>query len=90
MNEASRKSRRVLAVISPACFNENWDAGTVYKGLKQLKALGPPLLCVALKQLPTDTTQLKNDQGETLVTLLRTITVIQWNRLVTKWISYIF
>lgn len=80
MNEAARKSRRVFAMLSPACFNDNWDACTVYKGLKQLKALGPPLKCIALKQLPTNTTQIKNDQGETLTSLLRTVTVIQWDR----------
>lgn len=80
MNEAARKSRRIVAVLSPACFNEKWDPDVIYQGLKQLKALGPPINCITLKPLPLQNSQLKNDQGETLASTLKTVNIINWDR----------
>lgn len=81
MAEPVRKSRRILAVLSPNSLNEHWDSATVYEAVKQLSSFGPKLICVALKELPTSGKETKNSQGETLSSLLRQICVIPWDRL---------
>lgn len=80
MAEAARKTRRIVAILSPATLNDNWDCGSLYQALKQLQALGPPLNCIALKPMPYSATQVKNAQGETLTSILRNIHVILWER----------
>lgn len=86
MAEAARKTRRLLAVLSPDALNDNWEANTLYQALKQLLALCPahshPITCITLKSLPTTIPQIKNAQGETLISILRAdmVHVISWRR----------
>lgn len=76
----AERSRRILLVLSPACVNNKWDSPTVYNALKQLISLGPQLSCITLLQLPVQENETKNAQGETLSSLLRNISVIQWGK----------
>lgn len=78
--EAAQKSHRIVAVLSPACLNDKWECDAVYQALKQLHSLDPHLCCVTLKQIPSSENQVKNSQGETLSSLVRTVHVINWDR----------
>lgn len=78
-NEVS-KSRRVLAILSPAVFSDQWEAPGVYEAMKQLQGLGSKLSVVALKKLPKSVDKVKNSQGETLNSLVRMLTVVVWER----------
>lgn len=78
--DVASKSRRILFVLSPGCINNKWDSVSIYNALKQLTTLGPQLSCVTLVQLPSQTNETKNAQGETLSTLLRNIAVIHWGK----------
>lgn len=76
----AERSRRILMVLSPACVHNKWDSLTIYNALKQLSSLGPRLSCITLRPLPISENETKNEQGETLATLVRKITVIQWGK----------
>lgn len=80
LTEPAERSRRVLVVLSPSCVDNKWDSGSIYIALKQLSALGPQISCITLKELPVQVVETKNAQGETLSSLLRNITVIQWGK----------
>lgn len=80
LTESANKSSTIVALISPACVNDNWNPSTLYSILKQLYTLNPSFCCVTLKAFPTGETQMKNSQGETLNSILRNINVIPWER----------
>ncbi|XP_018328506.1 interleukin-1 receptor accessory protein-like 1 [Agrilus planipennis] len=80
LSEAAQKSRRVVAVVSPALVNDKWDASSLYQTLKQLQGLGPKTCFVVLQKMPNCDDQAKNAIGENLNSILRNATVIQWER----------
>lgn len=80
LQEDAQRCRRIIAVLSPAAVNDNWDSSNVLQALKQLQSLGPKLVCVSLKELPKAQNEVKNSQGETLTSLIHTIGVITWER----------
>jgi interleukin 1 receptor accessory protein-like len=77
-NEALR-SRRIIALLSPAVLND-WTTAGIYQAIKQLQALGPRLTCVTLKELPNCKNEVKNSQGETLNSVVQMISVVHWER----------
>lgn len=79
LSDAARKTRRVVAVISPTSLDNQWDTATVYQALKQLNSLNAKLVCVAMQELPKSGTDLKNAQGETLASILKSMTVIPYS-----------
>lgn len=79
--EPARRSRTILAVLSPSCLNDRWETNIIYHCVKQLQQLGPKLSCIVLKQLPAHAGEVKNSQGETLASVLNSINVIHWGRL---------
>ncbi|KRT81646.1 hypothetical protein AMK59_5017, partial [Oryctes borbonicus] len=78
--EASKRSRRIVAVISPATLNQNWDSRSLYEALKQLQAFNDKLICVLLKDVPRSEMETKNSAGETLSSIIRCMNVIHWQR----------
>ncbi|CAH1105098.1 unnamed protein product [Psylliodes chrysocephalus] len=80
LNEEAQKYRRIIAVLSPTLIKDNWESNQLRLALKQLKSLGPQLICISLKELPKNENEEKDAQGETLSTLIRSIGVILWER----------
>lgn len=82
LQEDAKKCRRIVAVLSPATLNGNWTSAYILHAIKQLQALGPYLICINTQSMPTNATggqdEVKNAQGETLASVLRTITALQW------------
>ncbi|XP_044751546.1 interleukin-1 receptor accessory protein-like 1 [Coccinella septempunctata] len=79
LHASSKKSRRIIFILSPSALNGNWDTATIYKAIKVLDSLGPSLICLVLEKLPTMKHELKNSQGETLKSTLYSVDVIDWN-----------
>ncbi|CAG9858691.1 unnamed protein product [Phyllotreta striolata] len=80
LSEEAKKYRRIVAVLSPTLLKDNWESSQLMLALKQLKSLGPKLICISLKELPKNENQTKDSQGETLSALIRCIGVILWER----------
>ncbi|GJQ70577.1 hypothetical protein Trydic_g22976 [Trypoxylus dichotomus] len=78
--EATKRSRRIVAVISPATLNQNWDSRSMYEALKQLQAFNDKLTCVLLKDVPRSEMELKNSAGETLSSIIQRMNVVHWQR----------
>nr|XP_023023091.1 interleukin-1 receptor accessory protein-like 1 [Leptinotarsa decemlineata] len=80
LKEEAQKCRRIIAVLSPTLLKENWECSQILEALRQLRSLGPQLICVSLKELPKNENEVKNAQGETLAALSRSLGVILWER----------
>ncbi|CAH1117971.1 unnamed protein product [Phaedon cochleariae] len=80
LKDDALRCRRIIAVLSPALFKGDWQSSSLLEAINQLKSLGPPLICVSLKELPKSENETKNAQGETLTTLARSVGVILWER----------
>lgn len=78
LHASSQKSRRIIFILSPSTLNGNWDTATIYKAIKLLDSLGPSLICLVMEKLPAMKYELKNNRGETLKSVLNSITVIDW------------
>lgn len=78
--EAAKRSRRIVAVISPATLNQHWDSRSLYEALKQLQAFNDKLICVLLKDVPRSETEIKNSAGETLSSIIRCMNIVHWQR----------
>lgn len=78
--EPAVRTRRLLAVMSPAALNDCWDAPRLCQAVKQLNLLGPRLMCIMLKEAPVTGSQIKDAQGQSLNTVLRQNYVLNWDR----------
>lgn len=76
--EAAKKSRRLVAVLSPESVQGQWDPPTLYEALKQLNSLNAQFTCVMMADAPKNTNETKNDLGETFVSLFKQIVHVQW------------
>lgn len=80
------KSRRIIMVFSKSALNNSWDTQTAYNTIKHLLSLGPKIICIATEDLPKNSLETKNEQGETLKSVLSLVYVINWMRpLNDKW-----
>ncbi|KAI4465448.1 interleukin-1 receptor family member [Holotrichia oblita] len=80
LSETAKRSRRIVAVISPATLNQHWDSRSLYEALKQLHAFNDKLTCVLLKEVPRSEMEIKNSAGETLSSIVRCMNVVHWQR----------
>ncbi|KAF5281564.1 hypothetical protein FQA39_LY05099 [Lamprigera yunnana] len=78
--DASYKSHRIVAVISPSAVGDCWECPILHQILKQLCELDPQFCCVTLKEFPSNGEQIKNSSGESFSSLVRNINVINWER----------
>ncbi|KAK9888777.1 hypothetical protein WA026_001002 [Henosepilachna vigintioctopunctata] len=78
LHKSSERSRRLLLILSPNTLHGSWDTTNVYKALKFLVSLGPPLICITKEKLPVAINEVKNSQGETLKSVLNMINLIDW------------
>jgi len=74
------KSRRLVAVLSSSSVNNQWETKTVFHALKQLNSLNPNVTCILLQDVPKDGTEQKNNQGESLTSVLKAMSVILWDK----------
>lgn len=80
LSETAKRSRRIVAVISPATLNQHWDSRSLYEALKQLHAFNDKLTSVLLKEVPRSEMEIKNSAGETLSSMIRCMNVVHWQR----------
>lgn len=74
------KYRRIVALMSPALLKGSWETSTVVEALKELRKIGPNMLCISLKEFPKNEMEVKDSNGETLRAVIRSLNVILWER----------
>ncbi|XP_056635583.1 uncharacterized protein LOC130444478 isoform X1 [Diorhabda sublineata] len=74
------KYRRIAVLVSPALLKGSWDSDAVLGALKELRKIGPKMLCVSLKDFPKNEMEVKDSNGETLRAVIRSLNVILWER----------
>lgn len=77
LNGPAQRSRRLLAVLSPALLHDNWTSVALYQALHTLLTIHSRIICITLQPLPK-CDPAKNAQGESLPALLRAVHLVEW------------
>ncbi|KAJ9597522.1 hypothetical protein L9F63_011619, partial [Diploptera punctata] len=79
LNGPAQRSRRLLAVLSPALLHDNWTSAALYQALHTLLTIHSKVICVTLQPLPK-CDPAKKAQGESLPALLHAVHLIEWKQ----------
>ncbi|XP_063224233.1 interleukin-1 receptor accessory protein-like [Bacillus rossius redtenbacheri] len=80
LGAVAQRSRRLLAVLSPALLRDGWTAGSLHQAFHALLRVHSKVICVALQPLPRcDSSEARDQLDGGYATLRRAVHLVEWS-----------